>query len=128
MTTDTTQALEIMELLKTENDLTTWDNEELEELADLLDGAEDDFQFEVDGMEFRFIEADAIWGIYKESIQCIVEDCYELKLDSIPNFVEFSIDWESTAKNAFVDGYGHTFSSYDGSESELDNWFIFRTN
>lgn len=103
--------------------------EELEsKLADI--GGESDFYFEYDGDEYRIISESSIWEIYVEEIQRIVEDCYSdvLKLDDIPGFIEFSIDWEQTAKNAYVDGYGHTFSSYDGSELEIGDYYVFRTN
>jgi hypothetical protein len=101
----------------------------VDELESLMDG--DDFTFEFDGNEYRIIKDSSIWDIYKEEIQRIVEDCYSdvINLDKMPSFIAFSIDWEATAKNCYVDGYGHTFSSYDGSEYETDNdWWIFRTN
>lgn len=91
---------------------------------------EDDFYFEFDGNEYRLIKEPAIWEIYKDAIKEIVEDCYSdvLKLDAIPSFIAVSIDWEQTAKNAYVDGYGHQFSSYDGSEHMVGGYYIFRTN
>lgn len=89
---------------------------------------EDDFTFDFDGNGYRLISDDAIWDIYVDEIKNIVNDCYELNLDKIPDFVAVSIDWEQTAKNAYVDGYGHTFSGYDGSECEAGGYYIFRTN
>ena len=99
-----------------------------EAIKTLRDDLADDFTFDFDGNEYRIISDDAIWGIYKEEIQRIVEDCYDLKFDSIPEFVAFSIDWEETARNASNDGYGHTFSTYDHSEVEAGGYWIFRTN
>ena len=101
----------------------------IETLTDKLE-SDDDFYFEYDGNEYRIIAENAIWDIYVEEIKNTVEDCYSdvLKLDDIPSFIEFSIDWEQTAKNAYVDGYGYTFSSYDGSELEIANHYVFRTN
>ncbi len=87
-----------------------------------------DFNFEFDGNEYRMISDSDIWDIYVDEIKQTVEDCYDLKLDNIPDFVAWSIDWEQTAKNAYVDGYGHTFSGYDGSEEEAAGYYIFRTN
>jgi len=95
-------------------------------LRDKIGG--DDFNFEFDGNEYRIISEDAIWGIYVYEIKNIVEDCYELNLDKVPDFIAISIDWEQTAKNAYNDGYGHTFSSYDDSEVETSGYYIFRTN
>ena len=91
---------------------------------------EDDFYFEFDGIEYRLIQEHAIWEIYKDAIEETVKYCYSdvLKLDAIPSVIAVSIDWEQTAKNAYADGYGHTFSSYDGSEYEAAGYWIFRTN
>jgi hypothetical protein len=91
---------------------------------------EDDFTLTFGGNEYRIIAEDAIWEIYRDEIQQIVEDCYSdviLKLEEIPDFIAFSIDWEQTAQNAYADGYGHTFSRYDGSEEEAAGYYIFRT-
>lgn len=102
--------------------------DKIEELSDKIN--DPDFYFEYDGNEYRIIEEGGIWDIYVEEIRNIVEDCYSdvLKLDDIPSFISFEIDWEKTAQNAYVDGYGHTFSSYDGSEFECEGFYIFRTN
>lgn len=99
-----------------------------EAIETLQDDLADDFTFEFDGNEYRIISDGAIWGIYRDEIQNIVEECYDLKFDSIPKFVAFEIDWEQTAKNAYSDGYGHTFSTYDHSEVEAGGYWIFRTN
>lgn len=94
----------------------------------------DDFMLDFDGNEYRIIHTDSIWEIYVETIKEIVIGCYDLKLDNIPDFVAWSVDWEQTANNAFVDGYGHTFSSYDGEEIEIVmpsgilKYHAFRTN
>ena len=103
--------------------------EALETLENQMD-SDDDFHFEFDGNEYRIIKDDSIWDIYRDEIKNIVEDCYTdvIKLDKIPAFIAVSIDWEQTAQNAYVDGYGHTFSSYDGSEHQAGDWWIFRTN
>lgn len=98
----------------------------IEELESKL--GNDDFYFEYDGNEYRIISEYAIWDIYVEGIQSLVEDCYDLKLDNMPSFVEFSIDWEATARNCYADGYGHHFSGYDGSELEFCGYYVFRTN
>jgi hypothetical protein len=100
--------------------------EAIETLRDKI--GEADFNFDFDGNEYRIISEDSIWSIYVCEIQNIVEDCYELNLDKIPEFIAVSIDWEQTAKNAYSDGYGHTFSGYDGSECEAGGYYIFRTN
>lgn len=95
-------------------------------------GLDDHYGLEIDGMDFRLIKSDenVIWPIYVEYIQTLVEDCYSevLNLDKIPPFIAVSVDWEVTAQNAYADGYGHSFSSYDGSEYEAAGYYIFRTN
>lgn len=93
----------------------------LEELRD----SSNDHCLELDGNEYRIIHSDDIWDIYVEEIKTICEDCYELNL---PNFMQDCVDWEKVATNCHVDGYGHTFSGYDGSELEAGNSYIFRTN
>lgn len=88
----------------------------------------DDFYLKFDGNEYRIITYHTIWDTYVEEIKNIVTDCYDLKLDSIPDFIALEIDWDKTANNAYADGYGHTFSSYDGSEIETGDYWIFRVN
>lgn len=106
--------------------------EALRELESMIAEGLDDNNFEFDGNEYRLIKSDedSIWPIYRDAIQRVVEDCYSdvLKLDKIPSFIAVSVDWEQTAKNAYADGYGHEFSSYDGSEYEAGGYYIFRTN
>lgn len=105
------------------------ENEVLELYNKITNGEDSsDFYIELDGEEYRFIHEDDIRKIYEEEIKTIVEDCYNLNLEEIPSFIAFEIDWESTAENCLVDGYGHTFSGYDGSEVNTDNYYIFRTN
>lgn len=102
---------------------------EAKEALENLDSAlSDDFYYELDGNEYRIISDSSIWDIYVETIKEIVKDCYDLKLENIPDFIAFEIDWEQTAQNAYVDGYGHTLASYDGEESEAAGYYIFRTN
>lgn len=100
--------------------------EAIETLRDKI--GEDDFTFDFDGNEYRIIAESAIWDIYVEAIKEIVNECYDIDLENIPDFVAWSIDWEKTAENAYADGYGHTFSGYDGSEYEVAGYWIFRTN
>lgn len=102
--------------------------EAIEFLRDKVSEGDTDFYFEFDGSEYRIISDSSIWEIYVDTIKDIVNDCYDLKLDKIPEFIAIEIDWEQTAKNAYADGYGHTFSSYDGSEYEAGDYWIFRTN
>jgi hypothetical protein len=104
--------------------------EELQGFIDEFDLSDSDQVIEFDGNEYRIIRESDIWDIYKEEIKNIVEDCYSdvLKLDKVPDFIALEVDWEQTAKNAYADGYGHTFSSYDHSEIETKNHYIFRTN
>ena len=102
--------------------------EAIKALRESIDQEEYDFTLDFDGNEYRIIHEDSIWGIYVEEIKNIVESCYDLKLDQLPGFIAVSIDWENTATNAYVDGYGHTFSGYDGSEEKVGDYYIFRTN
>ena len=106
--------------------------DEKRELLDIIDENTlnlDGFDYlEFNELEIRVIPKDCIEQVYEDTIKDIVEDCYSLNLDSIPDFVAFEIDWAQTAENCMVDGYGHTFSGYDGSEYESTNFYYFRTN
>ena len=93
---------------------------------------ENDFHIDLGGCEFRFIDAKVIDDIATEEIKDVVQDCY-LNGTDLDKLWWIEIDWEKTAQNCIsADGYGHHFSSYDGSEEEarlLDkDWYIFRTN
>ena len=105
----------------------------LEALEDIALNHSDDFTLDFDGNEYRIIQADSISDIYVQAIKDIVTECYDLKLDKLPDFIALSIDWEKTAQNAYVDGYGHTFASYDGNEIEIATsgrvqYHVFRIN
>lgn len=110
------------------------------ELFDNLADYKDDFYIDNGQSEYRFISDAAIEDIHTEEVKDLVQDCYlnGTDLDKYPWIV---IDWEETAENVRrSDGYGHHFSSYDGSYEEFDftdaaeggnasfNYCIFRTN
>ena len=89
---------------------------------------ENDVTAELDGTEWRIIHEDDIDDIATEEIQEIVQDCY-LNGTDLDKHWWIAIDWEKTAKNCIdADGYGHHFSSYDGSEYYHEGWYFFRTN
>lgn len=117
---------EVLEFIYDELDLAI-NRDEVRELTQYLTDVEADFYIDIDGEEYRFIHDLAIWGIYVEAIKEITEDCYDIKT---PTWL--AIDWEQTAENCSVDGYGHTFASYDGGEIEYnfggEFYHIFRTN
>lgn len=75
--------------------------------------------------EFRLIHEDDIWDIYVDYIEELTKDCY-LHGNELPDFL--AIDWEQTAENCSADGYGHSFSGYDGSEELLHGVYIFCVN
>ena len=139
--TDDYQVAEVLSAIVHENHdiddfvyLTSEDTEDtdnrqvLRDFIDEFDLSDSDQTIEFDGNEYRIIRESDIWDICVEEIKNIVNDCYDLKLDKLPGFIAVSIDWEETAQNAYADGYGHTFSGYDGSEIETKNHYIFRTN
>lgn len=116
---------EILNFIKNELELIS-DVYEVKEIEKKLN-SDNDFTIEIDGEEYRFINEGVIWETYINTIKEITEDCYEI---DAPSWL--AIDWDKTAENCFVDGYGHTFSIYDGSEIEYtfneENYYIFRTN
>lgn len=119
------QLLKDVEEFVNDYELETTDDQ-LDELLEKLT-MEHDFYVELDGNEYRFIDENSIWEIYVESVKEMVQDCYDL---NVPDWI--AVNWEETAENCHVDGYGHHFSSYDGSEDEYtfdgDTYYIFRTN
>lgn len=80
---------------------------------EVIETAERSEDFWVD--DVRFISEDVVDEVWTESLIEMIKDCYYLS--DVPSFVE--IDWEQTAENCKVDGMGHHFNSYDGSEDEL---------
>jgi hypothetical protein len=99
----------------------------IEELIDLLEEVDqigiDDY-LDLSAGEVRLIHEDEIDEIWTESLIDLIKECYDL--GDVPSFV--SIDWEQTAQNCKVDGKGHHFSGYDGSEHYSAPFYIFRTN
>jgi hypothetical protein len=77
--------------------------DQLQDFIDSFDESDSDQTLEFDGNEYRIISAGSIWEIYRDEIENIVTDCYDLKLDKIPDFISVSIVWEKTAQNAFAD-------------------------
>lgn len=94
-------------------------------VAGLSSGNGYDMYLEFNGAEYRLIDEDSIWEIYVEGIKEITQDCY---LDGRELEWWIAIDWEATAKICMADGYGHHFSGYDGSQSALNGYYVFRTN
>ena len=101
-----------------------------EEMSSLLIDMdiENDVYAELDGTEWRIIHEDVIDDIATDEIKDLVQDCY-LNGTDLDKLWWLEIDWEKTARNCITaDGYGHHFSSYDGSEFELNGWYFFRVN
>lgn len=96
------------------------------ELIELLDN-QIDFIFEIDGIDYRFIDENNIWDIYYDEQKELIEELY---LPNINKQWWIEIDWDKTIDNVFSDGYGHHFSSYDGSEEQIkfngSNYYIFK--
>lgn len=113
---------------KVELDLT--ELESLELMADKLESEDcEDFTVELEGAEYRFISSKVIDDVYYFETVDLIKDSYNLE---VPHFIE--IDWDKTVENCKVDGFGHHFSSYDGSEVYVScsqsnmEYYIFRTN
>ena len=105
------------------------DDDIKQEYIDTIENAieSDNSTIELDGMEFRLINEDAIREIYQDEQEELIKDCYLSNLKEIPWWLE--IDWEKTVENVLdSDGYGHHFASYDGGELYTDGYYIFRTN
>ena len=97
-----------------------------EENLETIDSAEvgNDFSVELDGMEFRLISDDSIERIHADEIQEYVDDCI---LNDCPETLQRYFDYDSFIRDCRIgDGYGHHFSSYDGSEVNAASYYIFR--
>ena len=99
------------------------------DLDDKFD-TDNDFCFEIDGNEYRFISGNVIEDTYFDEQKDLIEECY-LRGKELPHWIE--IDWEKTIDNVLSsDGYGNHFASYDGSEEsfgyEDELWYVFRIN
>jgi len=116
--------VEILRKIKSVLEITHFDSDELQELCDNI-GC-DDFHVRLDDAEYRFIKEDAIEDIFAEFIQELFDDCYNM--DDMPNILVCHIDWDGVVRDCMMDGYGHHFSSYDGSEYNAEEYYIFRTN
>lgn len=99
-------------------------------LLDEMLNTQNDFVFEIDGGEYRFISDNLIEDIYHDEQMELIEDCF-LGGKELPSWIE--IDWDKTIDNVYQsDGYGNHFSTYDGSEETFnydeETWYIFRVN
>ena len=104
--------------------------EQRRELLKKLYAVDTDFLWETESGEYRIINEDVIFEVYKDEIRQTTQDNYLNGLD-LDNYWWIEIDWEKTAQNVLdTDGYGNHFSHYDGSEEEfkLDGvWYhVFR--
>jgi len=128
------------EVIEFSNDVLEIDCKDFQqELFDNLADYEDCFEIDNGSESYRFISDTAIEDIHVESVKDMVTDCY-LSGTDLDKYSWLAIDWEETAENLRrYDGYGHHFSSYDGSEEEYDftdvegsgvkfGYWIFRTN
>lgn len=118
----------LRELVK-EHSIDISDEDQRQEYINMIENAleSDDTTIELDSMEFRIINEDAIQEIYQDSQEELIKDCYFPTLQEIPWWLE--IDWKTTVQNVLnSDGYGNHFSTYDGGELYTDGFYIFRTN
>lgn len=102
---------------------------QLHELDDMFN-SKNDFTFEFEYKEYRFISDNMIEDIYHDEQIDLIEECF-LGGKQLPSWIE--IDWDKTINNVYEsDGYGNHFSSYDGSEETFyydeELWYAFRIN
>lgn len=115
---------EVLKETKTALEIAVFDSGELEELCENLGGI--DFQIELDGSEYRFIDDNSIEDIFAESVQNMIEECYIT--EDMPSLIVGHLNWDGIVRDCMMDGYGHHFSGYDGSENGVTGYYIFRTN
>ena len=91
----------------------------------------DDFTVELNEGEYRIIHDNAIEDIFDSEIRELADDCYDVegikeKMGNVGRY--FTFDYDSFVEDCRMDGYGHHFSGYDGSEESVGPWNIFRVN
>lgn len=91
----------------------------------------EDFIVELSMGEYRIIHDNAIEDIFDGEIRELADDCYNIKrikeeLGNVGRYLTF--DYDSFIADCRMDGYGHHFSGYDGSEESVGPWYIFRVN
>lgn len=103
--------------------------EALDELEDHISDSDDDFNLNFDGNEYRIIAEPSIESIFRDTIENLIDECYpEVKEALSRSWPVLTLDLDASVEAAMQDGYGHTFSGYDGSEEEAAGFYIFRTN
>lgn len=125
---DTKTALKFALDIKAD-DIRTFARSIMEEYESAKDDT--DFFTDTDEGEYRFIHKDAIDEIFREEIEQLADDCYNLKRmkKQMGNLAKyFNFDYDKFVEDAKMDGFGHHFSSYDGSEYENADWYMFRLN
>lgn len=90
-----------------------------------------DFVVELNEGEYRIIHDNAIDDIFDREIRELADECYDIegikkKMGNVGRY--FTFDYDSFVRDCRYDGYGHHFSSYDGSEESVGPWNIFRVN
>lgn len=103
---------------------------EIKQLDELIDSnISEDFYIELpnNGYEYRIIDNTSISSILKESLEQLVDDCYDMDQITSSGWLSnyITIDYERMARDTY---YGDHFSSYDGSEESDDDYYYFRTN
>lgn len=96
------------------------------ELAEVEGGRFDSNLFDAESGEYLVLnddEADAAW---EDSLDSYIDDCI---LPELPEIAQRYFDCEAFKRDARYDGRGHSLSSYDGVELELDGDFYgYRVN
>ena len=98
-------------------------------ILDAEDGA--DFVVCFERAEYRFIRDDEISSIFREEMEELADDCYDIsrikeRLGNVGQY--FTFDYDAFVRDCEMDGYGHHFAGYDGEEIEADDWHAFRIN
>lgn len=98
-------------------------------IDDLNESSHDDQTIECGKQEYLVVtdeEADDVWD---ERLESYIDECI---LPRLPEHVQMYFDNEKWKEDAKMDGRGHSISSYDGGEDEIeiDNemLYIFRLN
>jgi hypothetical protein len=75
---------------------------------------------------FLIIDKDRIDNVFRDWIIDLADECY---LSDKDKMVKRYFDYDKFIDDCMIDGYAHTFNSYDGyTELETDQYYIYYHN
>lgn len=99
------------------------------DIDDLSESKWDDKTIENGSEEYLVVDDEEANVVWEERLESYIEECI---LGQLPEHLQTYFDNESWMEDARMDGRGHSISSYDGGENEIEidgeTIYIFRLN